>query len=278
MIGVYIALTGKEWVRKRVLYAAVALTALFVGLFAYGVKELSGLQQAEPLERLLNHVIMLYLGLFFAQFITAFVVLFACMGTLSGERESGLLLAILARPQPRWKIYAAKWIGHAAWLLLFSTLLFGAIVAIIRFNGGFPYEIPMLLKSWALFEAVPLLLLTVTMLGSVYLPTLGNGIFAALLYGFALFSGFLEGINAGGAHPAIDKLALLTGLVMPTDAVFRRCMYELIGGGDLPLPSSGELGPFSLAAIPSNAFLLYAACYAALLLLLGFRAFSRKDI
>ncbi|WP_274648487.1 ABC transporter permease [Paenibacillus humicola] len=277
-MSVYIALTGKEWLRKRVLYAAVVLTALFLGLYGFGVNAAVSSFQVSAAARLTDQIILLFLGLFFAQIISAFVVLFACMGTVSGEQESGVLLAILARPQPRWKIYAAKWLGHAVWLLLYTTVLFAAVTAIIGIYGGFPFEATMVLKGWALFEAIPLLLLTATMLGSVYMPTLGNGILVALVYGFAMFGGLLQGLPIAKTQSAIEKTVLLISMVMPTDSVFHRCMYELIGGDSLPMAASNEFGPFSLAFVPSNAFLLYAACYAALLLLLGCRAFGRKDI
>jgi ABC-type transport system involved in multi-copper enzyme maturation permease subunit len=277
----YISLTGKEWLRKKVLIAAFVLTALFLALYGYGVREISsqiGQNPSNLMDNFIGRFMMLYLGLFFAQFVAAFVVLFACMGTLSGERESGLLLAILARPQPRWRIYTAKWIGHAVWLTLYNTVIFLSIVLIMKGFANYPFEAVPLLKTWALFCWIPLLLLTVTMLGSVYLPTLGNGIFSALLYGIALFSGFLQGVKAGGAHPSLEKFTMLAGLIMPTDLLFKRSIYELIGGSSIPFLSTAQLGPFSLPSIPSNAFLWYTVVYGLVVLLLGFRAFSRKDI
>jgi ABC-type transport system involved in multi-copper enzyme maturation permease subunit len=274
----YIAVTGKEWMRKRVLYALIALTALFVGLFALGARALAGHEASDSLDQLISRAILPCLGLFFAQFLVAFVTLFTTMGTLSGEQESGLLLAVLARPRPRWHIYAAKWIGHAVWLLLYASLLFAAIVLIVEIWGSWPLELLALLKSWAMFAAIPLVLLTIAMFGSVYLPTLGNGIFAALLYGFALFCGFAAGLFPPGTYSAVDKSFLLISLIMPTEPLFKRSMYEFVGSDTLALLPSGELGPFSLNLVPSNAFLLYVACYAAALLLLGFRAFGRKDI
>lgn len=117
------------------------------------------------------------------------------------------------------------------------------------------------------------------MLGSVYLPMLGNGICAALLYGFALFIGLVEGVSTyEGSQPALEKFVLLTGLLLPTDSVYRRSLYEVLGGADWAGLATADMGPFSMPSIPSNAFLLYTVGYAAVLLLLGCRAFSRKDL
>jgi hypothetical protein len=108
---------------------------------------------------------------------------------------------------------------------------------------------------------------------------LGNGICAALLYGFALFSGLVEGVTVyGGSHPALERFVFLTGLLLPTDTIYKRSLYELLGGADWAGLALADMGPFSMPNVPSNAFLLYTVAYAALLLLLGCRAFSRKDL
>jgi ABC-type transport system involved in multi-copper enzyme maturation permease subunit len=278
----YISATFKELTRKRVFLVTIILTFVFMVLFAVGVRELasaSGQDGASPAERLLNSLTLVVIGLFFAQFLTAFFVLFSAMGIITGEQENGLLLAVAARPFPRWKLYLAKWLGHAVWITVYSTTLFASVVWTIHTQAGLPLLPGDLLRGFGLFVWMPLLLLSLTMLGSVYLPMLGNGICSALLYGFALFSGLVEGVTVyEGSHPSLDKFLLLSGLLLPTDSVYRRSLYELLGGADWASLSIGDMGPFSVASVASNTFLLYTVGYAAVLLLLGCRAFSRKDL
>jgi len=277
----YISATFKELTRKRVFLVTIVLTFVFLVLYAFGVRELSGTfnSQVSAAERLLNGMVLMMLGLFFSQFLTAFFVLFSTMGTVTGEQENGLLLAVAARPIPRWKLYLAKWVGHAVWIAVYSAVLFVSVVWTVRGLTGLPILWDDLLQGLGLFVWMPLLLLTLTMLGSVYLPMLGNGICAALLYGLALFSGLVEGVTVyGGSHPALDKFFLLTGLLLPTDSVYRRSIYEVVGGSDWAGLLTADVGPFSIASVPSNVFLLYTAGYAAVLLWLGCRAFGRKDL
>lgn len=278
----YISATFKELTRKRVFLVTIILTFVFLALFAVGVRELAGSVgegEGSPAGRLMNSLVLVVLGLFFSQFLTAFFVLFSAMGIITGEQENGLLLAIAARPIPRWKLYLSKWVGHAVWIAVYSAILFLSVVLTIHTQTGLPLLAWDLVRGFGLFLWMPLLLLTLTMLGSVYLPMLGNGICSALLYGFALFSGLVEGITVyEGSHPVLDKFLLLTGLLLPTDSVYRRSLYELLGGGDWSDLAVSDMGPFSIASIPSNAFLLYSVGYAAVLLLLGCRAFSRKDL
>ncbi|RUS48937.1 ABC transporter permease [Cohnella sp. AR92] len=278
----YISVTFKELTRKRVFLVTLILTLFFLVLFAFGVRELAHTveqNQTSPAGALLNKMVFMVLGLFFAQFLTAFFVLFSSMGIITGERENGLLLAVAARPLSRWKLYLAKWLGHAVWITVYSTCLFVAVVWTIHSFAGLPLFAGDLLRGYGLFIWMPLLLLSLTMLGSVYLPMLGTGILAALLYGFSLFSGLVGGITTyGGSPPALDKALLLIGLILPTDSVYRRGLYELLGGSDWAGLALSDMGPFSVGSVPSNSFLLYTAGYAIVLLLLGCRAFSRKDL
>jgi len=278
----YISATFKELTRKRVFLVTLILTFVFLLLFAFGVREMAGSleeSQISPAERLLNSMVLMVLGLFFSQFLASFFVLFSSMGTVTGEQENGLLLAVAARPIPRWKLYLAKWLGHAVWIAVYSTILFVTVVWTVHSQTGLPLQADEVLRGYGLFLWMPLLLLSLTMLGSVYLPMLGNGICAALLYGLALFSGLVDGISVyEGSHPTLDKFVLLTGLLLPTDSVYRRSLYELLGGADWAGLAVADMGPFSMANVVSNAYLLYTVGYAALLLLLGCRAFSRKDL
>ncbi len=278
----YIPAIFKELTRKRVFLVTLILTALFLILFAFGVRELvgaGGLGQSSSAERLLNGMVLMVMGLFFAQFLAAFFVLFSSMGTVTGEQESGLLLAVAARPVPRWKLYLSKWLGHAVWIAVYSAILYMSVVWTVHSLAGIPLFAADLVRGLGLFIWMPLLLLSLTMLGSVYLPMLGNGICAALLYGFALFTGLVEGVSIyGDTHPAVQKFFLVTSLLLPTDSVYKRSLYEVLGGADWAGMAVSDLGPFSIPSIPSNMYLLYTVGYAAVLLWLGCRAFSRKDL
>jgi ABC-type transport system involved in multi-copper enzyme maturation permease subunit len=278
----YIPAIFKELTRKRVFLVTLILTALFLILFAFGVRELvgaGGLGQSSSAERLLNGMVLMVMGLFFAQFLAAFFVLFSAMGTVTGEQESGLLLAVAARPVSRWRLYLSKWLGHAVWIAVYSAILYMSVVWTVHSLAGIPLFAADLVRGLGLFIWMPLLLLSLTMLGSVYLPMLGNGICGALLYGFALFTGLVEGISIyGDTHPAVQKFFLVTSLLLPTDSVYKRSLYEVLGGADWAGMAVSDLGPFSIPSIPSNMYLLYTVGYAAVLLWLGCRAFSRKDL
>ncbi|QHT59563.1 ABC transporter permease subunit [Paenibacillus lycopersici] len=279
----WIVFAGKELFRKKIVLVTFVLTLLYVGLFNFGLYKL--MHQSRliglPFENVMEGVTLLSLGLLFGGMIVAFFVFFATMGTISGEVESGLMLAVLARPIPRWKVYLGKYFGTAFWILIYCTVLFLAMLLPVREMADVPLGAGSMFKAWLGFAWGPLLLLAVSMLGSVFFPMLGNGVACAILYGLGLFSGFAETLfSATGGSSSIGGLLFSVSLLMPANSMFSRVTYEIIGGLDLPLlpDMMSRLGPFSPTNVPSPAFLGYSVIYWAALLALGCWAFKRKDI
>nr|WP_255570392.1 ABC transporter permease [Cohnella sp. CFH 77786] len=284
---IWIGYAGNELLRRRILPVTLALTALFLGLIGFVLHRVAGAGDTEDMSLFFQAGTAMVLGLYFAQLLSAFFVLFSTMGTISGEIESGLMLAMLARPIPRWKMYLGKWLGFAFWCLLYHALLFWSIVILVRVFLNAPLLPDAVWKGFGLFECLPLLLLALSLLGSTALPAIGNGVACAMLLGLSMFSGLLENVfDSSKAHAGISNFAFYVSLLMPSDAIFRRMIYELLGGSALPLTPETDkmmgpfssMGPFSLSNLPSAAFVVYAAVYLVALVAWGCARFQRKDI
>ncbi len=284
---IFIPMTGKELMRKKVFLIAVVMTVLFLGLFAYAISQIAAEQEITNLiTRYAYGTMALSVGLFFAHMIVAFIVFFSTMGAISSEIESGLMYAIVPRPLGRWKIYLGKWIGFSVWSLMYSAVIFISIVWIVHWQLQFPINLGSIGRAFLLFEFIPLILVAVSLLGSIFLPTLGNGVASALLFGLSIFGGMLERIVFISSQmreavvSGIERFGLITSLLMPTDSIYRRMTYELSGGLDLPLgrEAINIMGPFANPVVPSIAFVWYSLVYLIILLGLGCRYFSRKDI
>jgi ABC-type transport system involved in multi-copper enzyme maturation permease subunit len=281
----WIAYTGKELTRKRVIVVTLILSLCYLALFAVAFLQLAAHlgHTDDPLNRSIFALGNVLLGLYSAQLVVAFFVLFSTMGTISGEIDSGLLLTVLSRPIPRWRIFAGKWAGFAVWSLLYTAVLFWGIVAVVGLKLHLPVDAAALWRAFGLYELIPLLLVSLSLLASSYLPMLGTGILTALVYGLGWFGGLLERFyNLPGIppHAGIEKFGLVTSLIMPADAIYRRATYELIGLQDLPLAGqiSRSLGPFGVSDVPSGAFIVYTVIYMGALLVWGAVHFSRRDV
>ncbi|MDI6893862.1 MAG: hypothetical protein QME70_04485 [Bacillota bacterium] len=147
------------------------LTVVFLVLFALGVR--AAARQISPIERELTASVLgtqlLVLGLFFGNFIVAFLAIFSAVGVVSTELENGVLQTIVTRPLSRAAVIGGKYAGLGALLALYAALYFGAILAIVRhYTGTSTTGEP---GALALFCLTPLALLAVTVLGSTSLPT-----------------------------------------------------------------------------------------------------------
>ncbi|MBX6395853.1 MAG: ABC transporter permease subunit [Alicyclobacillaceae bacterium] len=269
-------MTWKEILRKRVLLVTVVLTAVFLGLFIFGASQAadvlpigSGLAQ-----KYVRSLLLLSAGLFFANFVVAYLVVFSSIGTISGELETGVLQTVLTRPIPRWQVYLGKWLGYTLWGVTYAALIFWSLVGIVHWKLGFPMSGATLWRAFGLFELIPVVLTALSLLGSSYLPTLGNGVLMVLLFGMGMLGGLLEQILSSKGMAGVG---LVTSLFIPTDALYRRLVFELTGGTDLP-GGVFMLGPFGSSSVANNAFLWYTGAYIAALLLWGCVHFSRRDV
>ena len=101
-------LTLREASRRRVLWALLVLTAALLGLSAWGFSRLAGLETSQGTltsgESRLVASQVLNLVMFGLSLIAALGTAFLAGPTLSGETESGIALAMLARPVRRLKL------------------------------------------------------------------------------------------------------------------------------------------------------------------------------
>ena len=107
------ALTLREATRRRVLLALTVLTLVLVALSAWGFSRLAA-EAGGTLtsgEARLTASILLNLVMFGFSLIAALGTAFLAGPTLAGETESGIALAVLARPIRRSALLLGKWLG-----------------------------------------------------------------------------------------------------------------------------------------------------------------------
>ncbi|UUZ96055.1 ABC transporter permease [Paenibacillus sp. P25] len=236
-------------------------------------------------EKYMTGSIILTLGFFFGSFVIAFLSIFSSFSVIAGEAEQGVLQASLPRPFPRWHWYLGRWIGYVSLGILYALVLFASILLVTYIHAGIPSDAVALTKSFLLFAFVVPILISVAMLGSCFFSALGNGVFMTMLFGAGWLGGMIE--KLGGAlqlEEAVSRplmtIAGTMSLLMPVDAVQRRMLTEMFNLPDLEgiVNLNRDLGPFSFNQAPSDAFLIYTACYTPLALAAGMLLFRRKDL
>jgi Cu-processing system permease protein len=266
-------LTFQEAWRRWMVVVALALGVLFLLLFTIGFALItSSLNPAmSEIQRRFNYNLLLMAGLYVTHFLTVMLAIFASVDTVSGEIASHTIQAIVTKPVRRWQVLLGKWFGYAAMISLYLGLLAGGILVAAYLLVG--YLPPNSMAGVALLVLEALVLLSLSLLGGTRLSTLTNGVLLFMLYGLAFIGAWVEQIGSLLQSHAAVNIGILTSLLMPVEALWRRAAYLM-----QPPILSGLPSPFSGVSPPSTAMVLYALAYTALALVLAMWSFSRRDL
>jgi ABC-type transport system involved in multi-copper enzyme maturation permease subunit len=267
-------LTFHEARRRKMVLAALAMGGLFLLLYGLGVWLIDrNIKQSgvSAVELRFAYSLLLSAGLYVVHFLTIMLAIFASVDTISGEIATHTIQALVTKPVRRWQIVLGKWLGYAAMMLLYLGLLGGGIFLAMYLLVG--YTPPNPLSGVLLLMLEALVLLSLSLLGGTRFSTLTNGVVLFMLYGLAFIGAWVEQIGALMQSSAAVNIGIVTSLVMPVEALWRRASYLM----QPPIMSSIP-SPFSGTSPPSEAMVIYAALYAVAALALAMRAFSTRDL
>jgi len=272
------AITFKEAYRRRILPVTVLAAVLYLSLLGFAVRMLSRQFELtmDPFKEVVFSQIFT-MGLYFGSFIVSFLAVFAAVGTVSSEIENGTMLAVVPRPIRRWEIVLGKFVGFGTLLVAYAAGLFLALTVVIERIGG--VDLPSQGAALVLFCFQPVILLAVTLCGTTFLSTMANGVVALALYAVTVVGGMIEQIGYLVQSTSLQITGIITSLIMPVDAIYRKTVYVLMTSqSENPLRAVMEMGPFGAQAEPSVWMLVYAGLYTAGALGLAMYLFSRRDI
>ena len=269
------AFTFREARRRRVFAAVGFLSAAFLTLYALLVRLVEAHSGAGPLSpQALGGAVALF-GVYMARSFSGLLAILVSAGAIAGEIESGALQSVLARPLPRAAVVVGKFAGLGALLCVYTAALQGAVLVLARVLAGARVPDPLPVLAWLCLE--PLILLSLTLLGSTFLPTVANGAACVLLYGLAVAGGSLEQIGVFLGRTGLQNIGTVTALLLPADAPYRQAFA--IASRGVAGAVTDLLGPvLASPARPDAALLLYAALYPCALLAIAIWVFSRRDV
>jgi ABC-type transport system involved in multi-copper enzyme maturation permease subunit len=275
------ALTLQEASRRRVLRALAALTLLLLALSAWGFSRLAGLDtQSGALttgEARFAAALLLNLVMFGLSLVAALGTAFLAGPTLAGEVESGLALAVLARPVRRSAVVVGKWLGLVGFGGGFVVVAGLAEFLLVRMTVG--YWPPHPLTGLALLVAQSAVLLTLGLLLSTAVSPLASGVVAVGLFGTCWIAGVVGGVGASLGNEGVARVGVVSRVLLPTDGLWRGAMNAIqdptalteYGGDPQEFPF---LGPAPL----STPYLGWVVLWTALVLALAIVAFRRRDV
>jgi ABC-type transport system involved in multi-copper enzyme maturation permease subunit len=277
-------LTVRELVRRRVVWVLAALTILSVSLVALGLDRLVTLARGDgtnELEIRIGVSQILIMIAFMFSFVLAMTAAFVGAPAIGAELESGVALAILARPLHRAEVLLGRWLGSAIVVVAYtiaSGLL--AIVVAVQVSGYGPPE-PFLAIAFLAGQALVLLTLTLA-LGSV-LPSIAAGAIAVVGFGLGWMAGVLAGVAAAFGVELLGQAAEISRWIFPSDGLWRGVVYGLepplvvlLATGNLP--RFADANPFYATAPPPLPFVIWSVVWVALVLGASSWWFERRDL
>lgn len=276
-------LTFREAFRRKLVWAVLALSAVFLIVYAIGfhlVKDdvarfnrQSNGQFNNVLPYDVQASALVMVGLYTVNFLTGVMTIFAAVGAIAREIEEGTLHAIIPKPIARWEIISGKYLGFLGMIVIYLALMVGGVLTTARVIGA--YTPPHILHGFLLMVLVSSILLSLTMLGSTIFSTMANGVVAFMLYGLAVTGGLVEQIGNSLNNNTLVHIGVASSIIVPSDAMWKLASYVV-----QPALAVNLIGPtpFGTATPPSDFAVKYAVVYCAVLVGTSMLVFRNRDI
>lgn len=279
-------LTIWEASRRKLLIAVALLTLVVIGVTGWVFHELryangpgGGPELSEVELLLLASQVLIFVVFLFAAVLALMSVLVGAP-SISGDVESNLVLAMLARPVRRSELVLGKWLGLAVLVVIYAAG--SGLLELLVVNVTTGYTPPAPVELIAYVAGLGLVLLTLALLLSTRLAGMTAAIIPLVGYFIAWVGGILGGIGAAVDNQALIATGLVSKLLLPTDGLWRGAVYAMEPASVVAtVRAAGRVGsanPFSATDPPPPAFLAWTVIWFALMIGLTLWSFQRREL
>jgi ABC-type transport system involved in multi-copper enzyme maturation permease subunit len=275
-VWIMAAITFREAARKKIVWALLLAGIIFLSAFSVALHLQVADFAAHNVPQFQRYLIlsgMLMIGLYTVDLLLVVMTILTSVDTIAGEIISGTIHAIATKPVARWQILLGKWLGFAGMLAAYVVLIFGGTIVVAYWFAGVTPQNPVHGALLVFLEC--LIALSVTFMFGTWFSTLTNGVIVLGLHGLAFMGGWLEQMSGFTEGSRIAMVGILSSLVMPTEAVWRRAAFEMESplAGSLP-----QFGFFSDVSLPSPAMIGYAGFFLLAVLAIATWHFQHRDL
>ena len=283
---VIVRLTILDAFRRRILWVLFFLTVVVVGLSGIGFERLVSIARDHGSSELtiqLGVSQMLIVVAFMFSFILAMTAAFIGAPAVSSDIDSGVLLAILARPIGRSTFLAGRWLGLALVAGLYALASGLLEIGAMKLASGYGPPDPLGAAGAIALQAV--LVLTLTLLFSTRLPSIAGGAIAVVLFGLCWMAGVLGGLGLYLKADLMEQIAAVSRAILPTDGIWRGAIFALEPQVVIAVASDSGRSSEALAANPFYAssglapeYLAWVGAWFVIVLGLAVLSFRRREL
>jgi len=277
-------LTFLEAARRKIALAALLLGVAFLVLYATGFYFIAtetglpgeGLQSSQLIR---NQVFGFFTnaGMYAVNFLTIAMGALVSADTLAGEIGSGTIQTLATKPARRAEIVLGKWLGFALLIGAYLAFMFSGLMLIVYSIAR--YSVPNVFLGVALIYFECVLIMTLTLACSSRFSTLATGGIVFGMYGLAFIGGFVEQVGAIFRNQGVVNVGIISSLILPSEALFRRAAYEMTSPlGQAAAAVGMPSGPMLVISIPSPMMIVYGAFYLLVMLGIAIWVFQRRDL
>ena len=273
----------REAVRRRVFTVVVLLTAAFLVLFwmanHYVFTRLSTITPPTDIHvdtRTFAGAFLLGLAMFATLFLGVVLAVFLTLGVVSGDAERGLLQPLVVRPVGRATLLLSRFLGAAVVCIVYVLAVYGIALAIIDQTGH--WTPPSKLAPGLELAGGVVIVIALSILGSVVLSSTANGIAVFMLFGAGLTAGLLGTIGHALNSHAIKHASTIAAWVLPFEALYQDGLRLIASNTTGIAGFLLQLGPFGGAYVHGWGIRVWSAGYLVVALALAVFAFSRRDL
>jgi Cu-processing system permease protein len=273
----------REAVRRKVFAVVVVLTAAFLALFwlanHYVFTRLSSITPPTDVHvdtRTFAGAFLLGLAMFATLFLGVVLAVFLTLGVVSGDAERGLLQPLVVRPVGRATLLLSRFLGAAVVCIVYVLAVYGIALAIIDETGQ--WTPPSKLAPGLELAGGVVIVIALSILGSIVLSSTANGIAVFMLFGAGVTAGLLGTIGHALNSTTIEHASRDAAWALPFEALYQDGL-RLISSNTSGLTGFLlQLGPFGGAYVHGWEIRLWSVGYLLVALALGVLFFSRRDL
>jgi ABC-type transport system involved in multi-copper enzyme maturation permease subunit len=271
----------REAIRRKVFVVVCLLTVAFLVLYwvgnRYTFHHVGRIVPPAGIDaRAFAGAFLFGMAMFGTLFLGAVLAVFLTLGVVRGDAERGLLQPLVVRPVGRATVLVARFLGAAAVCVPYVLGVYFSTMLLTGLEGSW-WPDRVITPGLELAAGV-LLVAALSLLGSVFLSSIANGIAIFMIFGAGLVAGLLDNIghvlNSGGLVHA----AKIAAWAVPFEALYQDALRAITESTSGLTGFLLRLGPFGGAEQGGAVLRLWALAYLAIVGALAIAGFARRDL
>jgi ABC-type transport system involved in multi-copper enzyme maturation permease subunit len=271
----------REALRRKVFLVVCFLTIAFIALYWLGTRyafhHVNNVVPPQGIDaRTFAGAFLFGMAMFGTLFLGVVLAIFLTLGVVRGDAERALLQPLVVRPVGRATLLVARFIGAAAVCVPYVLIIYFASMIVTGLEGSWwPDRIVM--PGLELAGGV-LIVAALSLLGSVFLSSIANGIAVFMIFGAGLVAGLLGNIGHVLNSEGLVHAAKIAAWAIPFEALYQDALRAITQETSGLTGFLLRLGPFGGAEQGGVALRLWAVAYLALVGAAAIAGFLRRDL